>query len=49
MINEQLLSLLRVISPEEQAFLDGCIQIQRRLYMQAAWDVIDARKLLDTG
>lgn len=49
MINEQLLSLLRVISPEEQAFLDGCSQIQRSLYMQADSDVIDARKLLDTG
>lgn len=49
MINEELLNILRVISPEEQLLLDGSATIQRGIYMEADSDVIDAKKLLDSG
>ena len=49
MINEELLNILRVISPEEQLLLDGSTAIQRGIYMEADSDVIDAKKLLDSG
>lgn len=49
MICEELLSLLRAISPEEQTLLSGSDQIQRGIYMEANSDVIDAKKLLDSG
>lgn len=49
MVNEELLNTLRVISPEEQALLGGMDEIQRGLYMEANSDVIDAKKLLDSG
>ena len=48
MISEELLNTLRVISPEEQALLEGSA-IQRFIYMDADSDVIDAKKLLDSG
>ena len=49
MISEELLNTLRVVSPEEQALLDGGTTIQRFIYMDADSDVIDAKKLLDSG
>lgn len=49
MINEELLNILRVISPEEHLLLDGSTAIQRGIYMEADSDVIDAKKLLDSG
>lgn len=49
MINEELLNTLRIISPEERALLDGSATIQRGIYMDADSDVIDAKKLLDSG
>lgn len=49
MIHEDLLSALRVISPEEQRVLDGQGEIQRGIYMDADSDVIDAGKLLSIG
>lgn len=49
MICEELLSFLRAISPEEQALLSGNDEIQRGIYMEANSDVIDAKKLLDSG
>ena len=49
MISEELLNILRVISPEEQALLDGGTAIQRGIYMDTDSDVIDAKKLLDSG
>lgn len=49
MINEELLKILRVISPEERALLEGTGEIQRNLYMNAGSDIIDAKKLLDSG
>ena len=49
MINEELLNILRVISPEEKALLERCTTIQRGIYMDADSDVIDAKKLLDSG
>ena len=49
MISEELLNILRVISPEERALLDGSTAIQRGIYMDADSDVVDAKKLLDSG
>lgn len=49
MICEELLKTLRFISPEEQALLNGGTAIQRSIYMDADSDVIDAKKLLDSG
>lgn len=49
MIQKQLLDILRVISPEERALLNGMDEIQRGIYMEANSDVIDAKKLLDSG
>lgn len=49
MIREELLDELRKISPEEQALLDGSSGIKREIYMAGDSDVIDAKKLLDSG
>ena len=49
MIQKQLLDILRVISPEERALLNGMDEIQRGIYMEANSNVIDAKKLLDSG
>ena len=49
MISEELLNILRLISPEERALLDGSTAIQRGIYMGADSDVVDAKKLLDSG
>ncbi len=40
---------LRRISPEERALLDGSSEIRREIYMTGNSDVIDAKKLLDSG
>lgn len=49
MIHEELLSTLRAVSPEEKALLAGQSEIQRGIYMDADSDVIDSKKLLDSG
>lgn len=49
MINQELLDMLRVISPEEQKLMDGSEGIQRDIYMESNSDIIDAKKLLDSG
>ncbi len=48
-MNEELLNSLRAVSPEEKALLAGRGEIQRGIYMDAGSDVIDAKKLLDSG
>ena len=48
MIDKMLLAKLSAISPEEQKLLEGS-GIQRGIYMQADSDVVDAKKLLDSG
>ncbi len=48
-MNEELFNSLRTVSPEEKALLAGCGEIQRGIYMDAGSDVIDAKKLLDSG
>lgn len=48
-MNEELLNSLRAVSPEEKALLAGHGEIQRGIYMDAGSDVIDAKKLLDSG
>ena len=49
MIQKELLDILRIVSPEEQVLLGGMDEIQRGIYMEANSDVIDAKKLLDSG
>ena len=49
MICEELLKILRVISAEEKSLLDGSTAIQRGIYMETDSDVIDAKRLLDSG
>lgn len=49
MTNNLLLEKLSRISPEEQAILEGSTEIQREIYMQSGSDIIDAKKLLDSG
>lgn len=49
MISNELLQLLKTITPEEQALLAGQEQIQRGIYMDSDSDIIDAKKLLDIG
>ena len=49
MINESILNRLKVISPEEAELLSGAGGIRRGIYMEANSDVIDAKKLLDSG
>ena len=49
MINEELLSTLRAVTQEEQALLSGSDTIQRSIYMDGNSNVIDAKKLLDSG
>lgn len=49
LIGEELMESLREVSPEERALLNGEGDIQRGIYMDADSDVIDAKKLLDSG
>jgi len=44
-----ILDKLRVITPEEQAILDGRTTIDRELYMQGQGDTVSAKKLLSAG
>lgn len=45
----ELLQRLQVITPEEQAILDGQANIDRELYMQDQSNTINAKKLLSSG
>ncbi len=49
MINSGLLDKLRVITVEEQKFLDGGINIERSIYMKSSLNVINSQKLLERG
>lgn len=49
MISNEIMEKLRPISPEEQKILYGRQGIQRDLYMDTDSDVVDAKKLLDSG
>lgn len=49
MINEKLLSKLKVITPEEKALLTYGGKIERALYMKNETDIIDSAKLLNAG
>jgi len=44
-----LLQKLREITPEERYILEGKSEIEKNIYMTAGADVIDARKLMETG
>ena len=49
MIHEDILSRLRPITEEETAILSGSGAIDRELYMEHGGNVINARRLLDSG
>lgn len=49
MLDQRILERLQVITPEEQAFLDGSTTIDRDLYMQGQESTINAGKLLASG
>lgn len=48
-MNHALLNKLREITPEEQAILDGCFDIQKNLYTGKKDFIIDSRLLLSKG
>jgi AraC family transcriptional regulator, L-rhamnose operon regulatory protein RhaS len=48
-MNASLLEQLKEITAEEQDILDGKMQINKEIYMEAASSVIDNRKLLENG
>lgn len=48
-MTEELLHILREITTEEQAILDGKREIERELYVSSEGDTFDARKLLEKG
>ncbi len=48
-MNHALLNKLRKITPEEQAILDGCFDIQKNLYTGKKDFIIDSRLLLSKG
>lgn len=49
MINSELCARLRVITEEEQKFIDGASDINRNIYMDNAEAVINSRKMLSAG
>lgn len=48
-LDQQLLSRLCAVTPEEQAILQGAKSIDRDLYMQDTGNTVNSRKLLSSG
>ena len=48
-MDARTLELLKAITPEEQAILEGSNVIDRQIYMQAGDNTVNAKKLLDAG
>lgn len=48
-MTKELLEKLKKITPEEQRILSGKVEIDKELYMTSEANVIDARKMLDSG
>lgn len=48
-MNAEILEKLKVITPEERDILDGKKQINKAIYMDTTSNVIDNKKLLDSG
>ena len=48
-MNDEILKYLHVITPEEQAILDGRTTIDRDIYMQGQGNTVNAKKLLAAG
>lgn len=48
-MTEELLQELKRITPEEESLLAGRQEIEKTLYMSSETDVVDARRLLETG
>lgn len=48
-MNNDIFNKLKVITPEEQDILDGKNHINKELYMTSSSDIIDNKKLLNSG
>ena len=48
-MTDEILRQLMVITPEEQRILSGEKQIDKQLYMSAKDNIVDAKKLLESG
>ena len=48
-MNKEILERLSTITDEEQAILDGFLGIDRALYMKNEKNVVNAKKLMDSG
>lgn len=48
-MTEEILQILRKITPEEQRILDGKSEIEKELYVSSETNVFDAQKLLEHG
>lgn len=48
-MNEELLSQLKIITPEEERILSGEDEIERDIYMSSEDDTIDSKRLLESG
>ncbi len=48
-MNKELLDELKKITPEEQKILDGASEIDKDIYMDAKSNVVDSKKLLESG
>jgi hypothetical protein len=48
-MNKEILREISVITAEEQAMLDGSLDIDRNLYMESEKNVINAQKLINSG
>lgn len=49
MIDSRLLDKLKIVTQEEQKFLDGGIDIERNIYMQSSLNVVNSQKLIERG
>lgn len=48
-MKKEVLEILSMITDEEQSLLDGSNNINREIYMKSNSDIINAKKLIDTG
>jgi hypothetical protein len=49
MINQELLEQIKIITPEEQGFLDGKGQLDQEIFLETDSHIVDSGKILDSG
>ncbi len=49
MIDSRLIDKLKIVTEEEQKFLDGGIDIERNIYMQSSLNIVNSQKLIERG